>query len=113
LLAYHGLITTAQDRARGWEIYSLPTHPLRIMSAYLLLAAALPFLSAWLMRPQQAESTREEVWVHRLWRIYTFWRVGFWGWWSGGCLVNCAYYHGIYGPCSLKHKHNFSLECVY
>lgn len=72
LLTYHGLRTTAQDRARGWEIYPLPSHPRPIMMAYLILSAALPFLSAWLMRPHQVSATGEGPLTGVLWQSYLF-----------------------------------------
>jgi hypothetical protein len=76
LLAYHGLRTTAQDRARGWAIYPLPSHPRPITLAYLTLGAALPFLSAWLMRPHQVTATGERPLIGVLWQSYLF-RLGF------------------------------------
>jgi hypothetical protein len=76
ILAYHGLRTTAQDRARGWEIYQLPSHPTLLMAAYLALGAALPFLSAWLMRPHQISTTGERPLTGVLWQSYLF-RLGF------------------------------------
>jgi hypothetical protein len=75
LLAYYGLRTTAQDRARGWEIYQLPSHPTLLMVAYLILGAALPFLSAWLMSPGQIDGTGEKAPTGVLWRSYLF-RLG-------------------------------------
>ena len=66
LLGYNGLKTTAEDRALGWDIYPLPSHPVMFMAAYLAGGLALPFLSAWLLRP---EGVAERV---RLWRSYSF-----------------------------------------
>jgi hypothetical protein len=76
LLAYHGLRTTAQDRARGWEIYQLPSHLTLVMVAYLMLGATLPFISAWLMRPHQNSATGERPLTGVLWQSYLF-RLGF------------------------------------
>jgi hypothetical protein len=72
LLAYHGLRTTAQDRARGWAIYELPSHPTLLMVGYLALGAALPFLSAWLMSPRQIDGTGKKTLTGVLWRNYLF-----------------------------------------
>ena len=76
LLAYHGLGTAAQDRARGWEVYQLPSHPGLFMMAFLILSAALPFLSAWLMRPHQITATEEGHLTSVFWQSYLF-RLGF------------------------------------
>jgi len=72
LLAYHGLRTTARDRARGWAIYQLPSHPTRFMTAFLIIGAMLPFLSAWLLRPHQSSATEERHSTGVLWQSYLF-----------------------------------------
>jgi hypothetical protein len=69
LLGYYGLKTTAEDRAHGWQIYQLPSHPVRLMTVYLAVGLALPFLSASLMRPQQTEGVAESG---VLWHRYSF-----------------------------------------
>jgi RHS repeat-associated protein len=76
LLAIHGLRTAAQDRVRGWEIYKLPSHPTLLMMVYISLGAALPFLSAWLMRPWQTDRIGEKGLAGLLWQNYLF-RLGF------------------------------------
>lgn len=76
LLAYHGLRTAEQDRARGWEIYQLPLHPRLFMTAFLILSAILPFLSAWLIRPHQISETEDRHLTGVLWQSYLF-RLGF------------------------------------
>ena len=75
LLAYRGLRTTTQDRTRGWEIYRSPSHPMLLMALYLALAAALPFLSAWLMRPNEVDPTGGKAGTGVLWKSYSF-RLG-------------------------------------
>ena len=70
LLAYHGLRTTEQDRALGWKIYQLPSHPTLLMVTYLTLGAALPFLSAWLTGPLQNGVTGDNLLGGTLWRSY-------------------------------------------
>jgi hypothetical protein len=75
LLAYRGLRTAAQDRARGWEIYPPSSHQMLLMVLYLALAAALPFLSAWLMRPNEADPIGGKAGTGVLWRSYSF-RLG-------------------------------------
>jgi hypothetical protein len=59
LLGYYGLSTTAKDRASGWQIYELPSHPVARMAIFLILGLTLPFLSAWLMKPSQAAKSAQ------------------------------------------------------
>ena len=72
LLSYEGLKTTAQDRARGWNIYESPSHPTLYMVAYLAFGLALPFFSAWLMRPADTGDDAEKTSTCTLWRSYSF-----------------------------------------
>jgi hypothetical protein len=76
LLGYEGLETTAEDRARGWHIYELPSHPIVHMVVYLALGLALPFLAAWLMRPSETWSDAGKTAPPTHWRSYLF-RLGF------------------------------------
>ena len=72
LLSYEGLITTAQDRARGWNIYELPSHPTLHTVAYLAFGLALPFFSAWLVCPADTYDDAEKTSTYTLWRSYSF-----------------------------------------
>lgn len=76
LLAYHGLRTTEQDRAIGWKVYQLPSHPTTHMVVYLALGAALPFLSAWLIGPHEIRATGTLPLTAVLRHSYLF-RLGF------------------------------------
>jgi len=70
MLGYYGLKTTAEGRARGWDIYQLPSHPEMFMAAYLAVGLALPFLSAWLLRPLQiGERERTGLWHRYAFRL--------------------------------------------
>jgi hypothetical protein len=72
LLGYEGLKTTAQDRSRGWNIYELPSHPTLNMVAYLAFGVALPFFSAWLMRPAGTYDDAGKTSTYTLWRSFSF-----------------------------------------
>ena len=72
LLGYYGLRTTAEDRAHGWEIYELPSHPLVHMAASLSFGLALPFLAAWLMPALQMDEVARKTATGVFLRSYTF-----------------------------------------
>ena len=64
-----GLVTTAQDRARGWNI---TLHPTLFMVAYLAFGLALQFFSASLMCPADTYDDAEKTSTYTLWRNYSF-----------------------------------------
>ncbi len=77
LLAYHGLRTSAEDQARGWVTYPMPSHATLMTTTYLFLGAVLVCLSAWLMRPRENGVGGEvRTLAAVLWRSYLF-RLGF------------------------------------
>jgi hypothetical protein len=72
LLAYEGVKTTAEDQARGWHIYELPSHPVLHMVVYLGVGLVLPFIAAWLMGQSDACTDAGKTVPHMPWRRYLF-----------------------------------------
>ena len=72
LLGYYGLRTIAEDRAHGWEIYGLPSHPMMHMAASLTFGVALLFLAAWLMPQLQMDEVAKKTPPGSLLRSYAF-----------------------------------------
>lgn len=66
-LAYLGLGSIAEDRARGWNVYQMPAHATVLRTGRLIMALALPTLSALLATRGNRTAVAPSTMWQRLW----------------------------------------------
>jgi cytochrome bd-type quinol oxidase subunit 2 len=62
LLLANGISIAMQQQAQGWQITPVPSHPAARIAAYLTLALALQFGSAWLLMPEAQTRDARHAW---------------------------------------------------
>lgn len=72
LLLDNGLRITGEERLRGREIYPLTSHPKIFGVVCLVIAAALPLVSSWLMHPELTDRHTPKNLMGVLWENFFF-----------------------------------------
>jgi hypothetical protein len=62
LLMAHGVVGAIKERAQGWEITPLPSHPVPALVGCLIGGIGLQFVSAWLLMPGATTKGTARFW---------------------------------------------------